>query len=91
MGDPGDTDTGGWLGVISAGPARWSKREGRGKRRASEGGLKEKKKILGREKRAAETGRLSVCLLALGAPAARPPPQSEIHTKWRRSPDGLES
>lgn len=23
------------------------------------------------------------CLSALGAPAARPPPQSEIHTKWR--------
>lgn len=87
IGHPEYTDTGGWLGVISASRARWSKRGGRGKRRASEGG--KKKRILGREKRAAETGRLSVCLPALGAPAVRPPPQSEIHTKWRRGLDRL--
>lgn len=38
VGDPGDTDTGGWLGVISAGRARWSKRGERGEEESERGG-----------------------------------------------------
>lgn len=37
---------------------------GKGEEESERGGFKKKKKILGREKRAAETGRLSVCLSA---------------------------
>lgn len=90
-GTPEYKETGGWLGVISAGRARLSKRGGRGEEESERGGVK-KRRVLGRR----ETGRgdgptvcLSVCLPALGAPAVRPPPQSEIHTKWRRGLDRL--
>lgn len=60
MGDPGDTDTGGWFGVISAGRARWSKRGERGEEESERGRLKKKKGFKER-KRASETGGLSVC------------------------------
>ena len=48
VGDPGDTDTGGWFGVISAGRARWSKRGERGEEESERGRLKKKKKVLRR-------------------------------------------
>jgi hypothetical protein len=84
---PGDSDTSGWLGVIRAGRAQWSKRGGRGRERARGRGFKKKKKkVLGRE----GTGRgdgPTVYLPALGVPAARPPPRSGIHTKWRHGRD----
>lgn len=83
LGHPGDTDTGGWLGVISAGRARWSKR-GRGE--LARGGVKKKKKDF-RKKRNGPRRRTDCPFARPRCPAVRPPPPSEIHTKWRRGPE----
>lgn len=88
MGDPGDTDTGGWLGVISAGRARWSKRGGRGEEESERGGLK--KRILERE----ETGRgdgPTVCLSARSrCPGCSAPAAVRNSHKMAARPRGAE-
>lgn len=91
-GDPAGTDTGGWLGVISADRAPRSKRRGKGgRRRASKGGWWKVNKNEGGEGTGCGEGP-TVCPPARPsaldeAPAARPPPRSGIHTKWRHGRD----